>query len=135
MAIAMLAELPRAAAVPGLPPRRRWPETDLGDYVRIEAAVLNVRDGCLSIVGAGGGGMGAGGGVSVEGGGGGGGDVGGVKGGGGVGFVNPTGYNVVGMHEAIGVFLWDTNSLMNQAVREKVGVVWGENRNVTKELG
>ena len=150
MAMAMLADLP-PGAVPGLPPppRRRgsgWPRTDLGDYVGIERAVLNVRDGCLSIVGDGGGvgGEGGGGGGLVKGGGGGlvkGGGGGGGEGAGRVGFVNPTGYNIAGMNGAIGVFLWDTNSVMNQNLQAGVGVVWGGNwngngnGNVTKGLG
>ena len=77
------------------------------DYVSIETAVLNVRDGCLSIV------LDRG----MEGKEGGDGDRRKGKGRvGGVGFVNPVGYDTVGMHGAIGVFLWDTDSMMNRAV-------------------
>ncbi len=78
----------------------------MSDYVSIGNKALNVRDACLSVIGsAGGGGPGGGG---IDGGGGGGGRVG---------FVNPTGYNTAGMHGSIGVFLWDTDSVINQAVR------------------
>lgn len=104
----MLADIPDG--LPGLP-ARRWPQTDLGDYVGIENAGLNVRDGCLSIILEGGGG-------------GGGGRAGGEEGekGGRVGFVNPTGYHTAGVNGAIGVFLWDTDSVINRAVQEKWGV-------------
>lgn len=118
MAIAMIADLiPLGISVPGLPspPERKaaWGLTDLCDYVSIEKAVLNIRDGCLSIVldqekeGAGGGGrIGAG-----------------ARGGGsGLGFANPVGWDMVGIHGNIGVFLWDTNSLVNQVVKEG----WGD---------
>ena len=127
----MLADLPDG--LPGLP-ARQWPRTDLGDYVGIENAGLNVRDGCLSIVLGGGGGRGG------EGGGGGGGGGRAGAGGGGeegekgnrVGFVNPTGYDTAGVHGAIGVFLWDTDSVINRAVQEKWGVGIGNgNGNAT----
>lgn len=99
MALVMLADLP--PGLPGLPsppaPRGAWDRTDLCDYASIWNAALNVRDGCLSIVRGGGGG------------------------GGRVGFVNPAGYNTAGMKGAIGVFLWDTDSVINQAVRERRG--------------
>ncbi len=74
----------------------------MSDYVSIGNKALNVRDACLSVIGSGGGARG-----------------GGISGGGGgrVGFVNPTGYNTAGMHGSIGVFLWDTDSVVNQAVR------------------
>lgn len=81
------------------------------DYVSIETAVLNVRDGCLSTVLD----------REMEGKEGGDGDRGEGEGkgkgrAGGVGFANPVGYDTVGMHGAIGVFLWDTDSMMNRAV-------------------
>ncbi|CAD6594130.1 MAG: hypothetical protein ASARMPRED_008676 [Alectoria sarmentosa] len=104
LAIVMLADLP--SEPPGLP-ARRWPQTDLGDYVGIENAGLNVRDGCLSIVlGEGG----AAGGEEER------------EQGGRVGFVNPTGYDTAGVNGAIGVFLWDTDSVINRAVQEKWSV-------------
>ena len=98
VAVVMLADLP--PGLPGLPlPPTRWPRSDLCDYVSIENAGLNVRDACLSI-------------VEEEG-----------AGGRGLRFVNPTGYNLAGVHGAIGVFLWDTDSVLNRAVKEGVG--WG----------
>ena len=42
--------------------------------------------------------------------------------GGRVGFVNPTGYDTAGVNGAIGVFLWDTDSVINRAVQEKWSV-------------
>ena len=112
MAIVMLADLPHG--LPGLPPpAESWTRTDMCDYVSIETAVLNVRDGCLSIVLD----------QETEGKEGGDGDRGEGEGkgkgkgrAGGVGFVNPVGYDTVGLHGAIGVFLWDTDSMMNRAV-------------------
>ena len=112
MAIVMIADLLRLGVhVPGLQPgeTRRWAKTDLCDYRSINKAVLNVRDGCLSVV------------LDGEENGGGGG--GGVEGGGGsLGFVNPVGYDTVGLHDDIGVFLWDTDSPVNQLVKEGVHV-------------
>lgn len=55
------------------------------------------------------------GGAGTEGGGGGGGGRGSL------GFVNPVGYDTVGLHDDIGVFLWDTDSAVNQLVRPGVG--------------
>ena len=110
MTIVMISDLLRLGVhVPNLPPpsstgeTRRWAKTDLCDYRSIFTAVLNVRDGCLSVVA----------------------DAGG-KGGGktGLGFVNPVGYDTVGMHDQIGVFLWDTDSAINQLVTG--GVVVGD---------
>ena len=63
-----------------------------------------MRDGCLSVV------------LDGEEGGGGGGNLG---------FVNPVGYDTVGMHDDIGVFLWDTDSPVNQIVKEGVHVRHG----------
>ena len=110
MAIVMLDDLPHG--LPGLPPpAERWALTDMCDYVSIETAVLNVRDGCLSVVldPDGDGDTGKGKGRGKRG-----------TGPGGVGFANPVGYDTVGMHGAIGVFLWDTNSVINHAVQEWV---------------
>lgn len=108
----MLADLP--AGLPGVP-ARSWTRTDLSDYVSIENAGLNVRDGCLSSVfGTEEEGQGEG---EGEGGAGGKGKKGGRRR---VGFVNPTGYDIAGMNGAIGVFLWDTDSVINRAVRGRV---------------
>lgn len=120
MAIVMLADLP--AGLPGLP-ARSWTRTDLSDYVSIENAGLNVRDGCLSSVlgkkeeGQGGEGEGEGEAMGKEEEGEGGGKKGGRRR---VGFVNPTGYDIAGMNGAIGVFLWDTDSVINRVVRGRV---------------
>ncbi len=86
----------------------------MDDYSAIGNGVLNVRDGCLSIV-----------------------DdddddddddssrkgvcSGRKNGWRKVGFANPVGYDTAGLLGAIGVFLWDSNSLINQAVKEVVG--------------
>ncbi|KAL9065514.1 MAG: hypothetical protein Q9161_008166 [Pseudevernia consocians] len=110
LAVALIADLP-AGAVPGLPERPNWPRTDVGTFAGIWQAGLGVRDVCLSVVGGAGG-----------------------KGKGRVGFVNPTGYETVGLHGAIGVFLWDTNGALNQFVKGRVGsdvVVRGGNVTVT----
>lgn len=112
----MLADFPVGELpVPGLEPvpGRQWARTDLGDYAVIWQGAVRVRDGCLSVV------------VSSE--------KDRVSGGskrGGVGFVNPTGYEVTGVNGAIGVFLWDTESAINQAVKVPRGVgevIWRGN--------
>ena len=81
--------------------------TDLCDYRSIHNAILNVRDGCLSVI------LDGEEGVAGKGGGGGPGRLG---------FVNPVGYNTAGLHDDIGVFLWDTGSPVNQLVKEGVSV-------------
>lgn len=119
MAIVMLIDFPPGFG--GLPaPRTRWASTDLAHYQDLYGQVLNVRDGCLSIVAGDGGGGGDGDRGEVEDGGVG--EGGGGKGGNGsLGFRNPCGYNTAGVNGAIGVFLWDTNSPLNEAVKEFVG--------------
>ena len=72
-----------------------WPGRDLGDYVGIEKGVLNVRDGCLSFVN-----------LSIN-----------PKEGGN--FVNPVGYDIAGLDGGIGIFLWDTEALINRIVVEE----------------
>lgn len=102
--------------MPATPPsssgRRAWSLTDLDDYSAIGNGVLNVRDGCLSTFdddddddddsGKGEG-------------------YGREKGRRRLGFANPAGYDTAGLLGAIGVFLWDSDSLINQAVKEVVG--------------
>ncbi len=100
MAIVMFGDMP--AGLPGLPVAQSRLRTDRCDYKSIENAVLNVRDGCLSVV------------VGGRGGGGGGGSLG---------FVNTVGYNTVGMRGGVGVFLWDTDSVFNALIKE--GLVGG----------
>ena len=124
MTIAMIADVVAATTataaggeMPGLPPVTAWAQTDLGDYVGIERGVLNVRDGCLSFVfGGGGGGEVKGKKEEEEGEG-----EGGKEGGRGTNFLNLVGYDIAGLNGAIGIFLWDTDSLMNWIVVEKVG--------------
>ena len=87
----------------------------------------NVRDGCLSVVAGrskGEGDEGVDGGPPAVGG----------KRRAGVGFVNAVGYDTAGMHGAIGVFLWDTDSEINQAVQNGV-VFGGGDGNVTRGPG
>ena len=97
--------------MPATPPsssgRRAWSLTDLDDYSAIGNGVLNVRDGCLSIVADDDPGKRE--------------NYGREKGRRRVGFANPVGYDTAGLLGAIGVFLWDSNSLINQAVKEVVG--------------
>lgn len=71
-----------------------------------------MRDVCLSVVGGGGGGS-----LAVVG------SKGEEGAGGTLGFANPGGYDTAGFAGAIGVFLWDTDSPINQAVQE--GVAFG----------
>ena len=130
MVIAMWRDIPEGLIPMPMPDSGRpWPRTDLGDFKTMESKVLGIRDGCLGVV------VGAGrrrwrlgherwgrAGKEEEGG-----------GGGGLGFVNPTGYDVAGVNGGIGVFLWATGSLMDGLVREEgetAGVVGSGNLTV-----
>lgn len=128
MAIVMLIELHTLGLnVPRLPSDKKWARTDLSDYTAIENAILNVRDGCLSIVASG----------SL-----GGGEEGGARererdgegekeeiGRKSLNFANPVGYDIAGHHGSIGVFLWDTNSMVNQIVKDAYNVLQEEGNN------
>lgn len=131
MAIVMLTDLQTLGlAVPRLPAGKKWARTDLSDYTAIENAILNVRDGCLSVIVSGGlGGDGDGGARKREREG-----VGGKKG---LNFANPVGYDVAGHRGSIGVFLWDTNSVVNQVVKDAYNVLHngGNGGNGTESVG
>lgn len=117
MAIVMLTELHALGLdVPRLPADKKWARTDLSDYTAIENAILNVRDGCLSVVASGGEG-----GARNR-------DVEAVDSGKEVNFANPVGYDIAGHHGSIGVFLWDTNSMVNQIVKDAYNVLQKGNK-------
>ncbi|KAM0804905.1 hypothetical protein BDR22DRAFT_832637 [Usnea florida] len=106
--IALLADVP-PGLVPHLPEPplpQGWRKSELCDYASIERAGLNIRDGCLSVVEDRGGGAG------------------------GLGFVNPAGYKVLGMAGAMGIFLWDSNSVIDGLVRGEVDGGEGGNGSV-----
>lgn len=89
MAIVMLRDLPG-----GVVPGTTSPKSDLCTYPHLENAAKNVLQGCLSPV------LGKGRGAA-----------------GGLGFVNPTGYDIGGTYNSIGVFLWDTDSVINHEIQ------------------
>lgn len=126
MAIVMLSDMQSLGLdVPRLPAVKKWARTDLSDYTAIENAILNVRDGCLSVVVSGGPGAGRVGAQNRDG------EA--VAGEPSLNFANPVGYDIAGHHGSIGVFLWDTNSMVNQVVKDAYNVVQkdGNGGNVT----
>lgn len=126
MAIVMLSDMQTLGLdVPRLPAAKKWARTDLSDYTAIENAILNVRDGCLSVVVSGGPGDGGVGAQNRDG------EA--LAGGQSLNFANPVGYDIAGHHGSIGVFLWDTNSMVNQVVKDAYNVLHkgGNGGNVT----